>query len=633
MINSLEHLHFLRPAWLLLPLLMIPLAFALYRKASSGANWRRAIAPELIDYLLEPGQAQPRRWVWLLGLVWLLAALAMAGPTWEKVPQPVLQKRDGLVIVLDLSLSMYAQDIQPSRLQRARYKILDILQRHREGLTGLVVYSADAHVVAPLTDDTATIANLVPALAPAMMPGFGSNAAAGIDSAIQLLQNSGFERGHILLVSDDIEATDSTAIAGKIDQYHWQLSIMGVGTEQGSPIPTPNGFLKNDKGSIAIAQMHRANFETLARKTGAAYSDLRLDDSDIDTLLPVNLADVNSTRTVQREFDQWRERGPQLVMLLLPLAAFAFRRGWLLAILLLPLSAPSQALELKEQWRNLWQRPDQQAQRLFSEGNSRDAAQKFTDLAWRGAAQYRSGDYENAAQSLQSLQSADAHYNRGNALAQAGKLADAIAAYDAALKQNPALEDAKFNRELVKKQLEQQQRDNPSQQQQKENQQQNSSSSQQKNGASQQQKSDSKTSNGQTGEPKNNENANGKSEQAKEAAGSQQQKSDSKPNQSAEQKSANDEKSESHAGKVEDQPAKDGDQTQAAQADKNQNFKNRSATAADNAQPEQQLQQRATEQWLRQIPDDPAGLLRRKFLYEYQQRQRNAAARGDQPTW
>lgn len=626
-----SHLHFLRPAWLLMPLVIIPLALALYRKASSGANWRRAIAPELIDHLLEPGQTQRRRWVWLLGAAWLLAALAMAGPTWEKVPQPVLQKRDGLVIVLDLSLSMYAEDIQPSRLQRARYKIFDILKRRREGLTGLVVYSADAHVVAPLTDDTATIANLVPALAPAMMPSFGSNAAAGIESAIQLLQNSGFERGRILLISDAIDDAESGGIASNITGRKWQLSLMSVGTEQGSPIPTPNGFLKNDKGSIAIAQMHRADFEALARKTGASYSDLRLDDSDIDTLLRVeDLADANSTRTVQREFDQWRERGPQLVMLLLLLAALAFRRGWVLVILLLPLSAPSQAFDVKDQWRNLWQRPDQQAQRLFAEGNSRDAAQKFIDPAWRGAAQYRSGDYENAAQSLESLHSADAHYNRGNALAQAGKLQDAIAAYDAALKANPTMDDAKFNRELVKKQLEQQQRDNKSQpqqdnksaQQKKENQQQDSSSSQQQSGENK--KSNDSQANGEKNSSEN-----------KDTSASQQQSDRGQKNKSAaEEKSGNSAKAESQHDKPDEKPAPSADQAQPTQNDENQNLKNGVATTTEDGKPsEQQLQQRATEQWLRQIPDDPAGLLRRKFLYEYQQRQRSAPARGDQPTW
>src|SRR5690606_4082420 len=142
---------------------------------SSGANWRREIAPDLLDHLLDHRGERRMRWPWWLAFAgWVLGCLALAGPTWEKLPQPVLQKRDALVVVLDLSLSMTVADVQPSRLQRARYKILDLLQRRTEGLTGLVAYAGDAHVVTPLTDDTATIANLVPALAPDMMPIYGS---------------------------------------------------------------------------------------------------------------------------------------------------------------------------------------------------------------------------------------------------------------------------------------------------------------------------------------------------------------------------------------------------------------------------------------------------------------------------
>mgnify|MGYP001130857811 CR=1 FL=1 len=249
--------HFLRPLWLLAIIPAFALALLLWRRKSSGANWRAAIAPELIEHLLESAQQVRAQWPWLLLTGWLLAVFALAGPAWEKLPQPVLQKRDGLVIVLDLSLSMYAEDIKPSRLQRARFKVLDILQKRREGLTGLVAYSGDAHVVSPLTDDTETIANLVPALTPAIMPSYGSDAAAGIDSALQLLRNSGFERGRILLISDEIAYDDVDKIAAQIDGSRWQLALIGVGSDQGAPIPLPRdssqgGFLKQDDGTIAI---------------------------------------------------------------------------------------------------------------------------------------------------------------------------------------------------------------------------------------------------------------------------------------------------------------------------------------------------------------------------------------------
>ena len=643
--NMFAQFHFLRPWWLLLLIPALTLALLLWRQRSSGANWRRAIAPELIDYLIEPAREQQRRWPWLVLVAWSLAIVAIAGPAWEKMPQPVLQKRDGLVIVLDLSLSMYAQDIQPSRLQRARYKVLDILQRRHEGLTGLVVYSGDAHVVTPLTDDTATIANLVPALSPTMMPNFGSDPAAALDLAVELLRNAGFERGRVLLLSDEISSDNIEDIASRFSGKPWQLSIIGVGSEQGAPIPlpqqsnTPNrsgtspqnnsqkmpsGFVKQQNGTIAIAQLHRGRFVELANKIGARYSDIRLDDSDLDATLPNTLANAADARVVERKFDLWRERGPQLVWLLLPLAALAFRRGWLLAVLLLPLSTPSQALDWPTWARQLWQTPDQSAQQQFDAGNEKAAAQTFRDPAWRGAAQYRAGDYQEAAQTLSTIDTADAHYNRGNALAHAGKLPDAIAAYDAALKMNPQMEDAKANRELIEKLLKQQQKRNPagdsknqsSQNKHSDSSGQQSESSSQQSQSSSQQSDDSQPQNKQPSDMAKQQNSSGadkNSEQSKIGS----DKNDQHPeNQraAAQQKNADVEKAIDNSLQPETTPQQP-------------------TTAQSPQTSEQQLQQRATEQWLRQIPDDPSGLLRRKFQYESRQRERDTAPRPAQPQW
>lgn len=616
--------HFLRPWWLLAAIPALLLAISLWKRKDGAANWRAAIAPGLIDYLLESAQQLRPRWPWLLLAGWILAAFALAGPVWEKLPQPVLQKRDGLVIVLDLSLSMYAEDIKPSRLQRARFKVIDILKQRREGLTGLVVYSGDAHVVSPLTDDTATIENLVPALAPAIMPNFGSDAPAGVDSALQLLRNSGFERGRILLLSDEISEDDIDKISEQIDGSKWQLSIIGVGTDQGSPIPLPRdesqtretsqgGFLKRDDGTIAIAQLHRNRFNRLAEKVNGRYDDIRVDDSDITHVLPGTTITGDTVRTLEREFDQWRERGPQFVMLLLPLAAFAFRRGWLLALCLIPLSLPSEAWE----WRDLWQSPDQQAQRDFDAGNSKAAAEKFEDANWRAAAQYRSGDFAAAAESLQSIDSADAHYNRGNALAHEGKLEEAIAAYDAALKKNPAMEDAIANRKISEMALKQQQ-----QQKQQKNQQNNPSQNQQsQNPQSQEQKPSEQPS-----QDRQKENSSQQNSSQHDSTQRGQPQTEFKK-QNAEQKAASADEKKPGDKAEHAQPMQEKTQENAQEA---QNIQQKSAE--NKLTPEQQMQQRATEQWLRQVPDDPSGLLRRKFIYESQQRYRQPQNDG-KPLW
>ena len=131
--------------------------------------------------------------VWIPILLLALIAVAAAGPSLNRVELPVIKRADALVIVLDLSASMLAADVQPSRIQRSRQKILDLLETRDEGVTGLVVFAGDAHVVTPLTDDTRTIANLMPALSPSIMPLPGANATSGINMASELLEPRGLK--------------------------------------------------------------------------------------------------------------------------------------------------------------------------------------------------------------------------------------------------------------------------------------------------------------------------------------------------------------------------------------------------------------------------------------------------------
>ena len=176
MLTSYAEFHFLRPWWLLAIIPAVLLVAALWRQYAQSSLWNRAIDPTLLPHLLDSKLSKQQSWpLAVLLLAWILAAISMAGPAWEKLPQPVQKKEDALVIIQDLSLSFYAQDLSPNRLTRAQHKLTDILEKRQEGTTALVVYSGDAHTVAPLTDDTRTIAAMVPALSPAIMPGYGSN--------------------------------------------------------------------------------------------------------------------------------------------------------------------------------------------------------------------------------------------------------------------------------------------------------------------------------------------------------------------------------------------------------------------------------------------------------------------------
>jgi len=232
-------LHLMRPEWLwaLVPALI--LSMLLWRERARRGNWRSVISPDLLPYLVgENAGDKARNLLPLIIVGWLLAVLAAAGPSWQKIPQPIHQKQDALVILLDLSYSMKSTDLAPSRVDRARQKILDLLALRREGQTGLVAYAGDAHVVTPLTDDTDTIANLIPALNPDMMPVPGSALASAVEEGIGLLHSAGIRKGRMLLVTDGVGDSELERAAKRVREAGVRLSVDGCGYHDWRAHPT-----------------------------------------------------------------------------------------------------------------------------------------------------------------------------------------------------------------------------------------------------------------------------------------------------------------------------------------------------------------------------------------------------------
>ena len=340
---SMEPFHFLRPEWLLA---LIPLTLALwlmYRRKGQAGNWRSVCDPALLPYLMiEEKAKKASRALPLIGLAGLLAILALSGPSWRQMEQPLFRGEGSLVILLDLSRSMEATDIKPSRVARARYELLDILRKRREGQTALIVYAAQPFVVSPLTDDTRTIASLVNSLTTDIMPSQGSRPDLALGKGIELLKQAGSASGDLLFISDGLsnEALTRT-LAARPQGY--PVSVLAMGTSQGAPIPLAGGgFLKNLEGDIVISRLRETQLRRLATESGGRFSYLSADDRDIDSLL--SQFDVEKSD----EFDEksaplsslWRDEGPWLVLLLLPLAALAFRRGYLLLVVFLSCPCP-----------------------------------------------------------------------------------------------------------------------------------------------------------------------------------------------------------------------------------------------------------------------------------------------------
>jgi Ca-activated chloride channel homolog len=613
---NLEEFHFIRPIWLFAIIPFLVMLWLLLRRQLNSGNWAKVCDPQLLPHILVGKEGKRLAWpTYLLGIAGLLSILAMAGPTWERLPQPAFRDQSALVMMLDLSHSMSATDIKPNRLIRARFKVADILKRRKEGQTALIVYAGDAFTVTPLTDDTKTIASQLSILNTSLMPIQGSRTDLALEKAAALLHQAGLRSGHLLLLTDGVNQAAKN-VANQLKTQNYQISILGVGTKEGAPIPlAQGGFLKNAQGAIVIPKLEETALRELAQSSGGIYQHITVNDSDINTLLTFfeqyTMKQQQQNKLLQVE--TWREAGPWLLLLVLPLAALAFRRGYLgvlLFLLVIPLPQPVHAWD----WQSLWFTPDQQASRALEQGDTQTAAELFNDPAWKAAAQYKAGQYEQALQSLEGLSGADDWYNKGNALARLGRYPDAIEAYQKALGLNPEHENAEYNKKLVEEQLEKQQNS-----QNQDSKQQDSQAQESKPQDSQAQESKSQDSQAQDSKQQDSQDQDSKQQdsQTQDSKLQDSQDQESKPQESQDQASQQPKES---------QESQQQSATQAADSAKQQPAESHEQAVLPNESNELDETQQANEQRLREIIDDPGGLLRRKFQYQYQQaRQRQPA--------
>ncbi|MEZ9597469.1 VWA domain-containing protein [Vibrio sp. 10N.286.46.A8] len=492
---------FIYPYWFL-ALAVLPAIWWLSKRQSKQG----LLASHIARYLAPESNKPSKNRSTYFGVWWLVGVIALAGPSFEKNEQPSFEKTQARVVLIDMSMSMYATDIKPNRLTQARYKALDLLSLWKEGLTGMVAYAGDAYTISPLTSDINTIKNLVPNLSPDIMPFQGGNAVSAVKLAIEMMTRAHIYKGDLVLIADDIDGQEKKDIDSLLSGSNWTLSVLAVGTESGAPISLPTGsMLQTDSGQTVVAKTNVGNMRDLTRRSGGTFTEVQFDNSDVEHIASY-LDRVATTSEVTKTNNSLNTRvnnGFWLLPFLLLPALGLFRKGviWCGLAVLVSFSQPNTA------FANPWKTDNQVGYQLYQDEDFQHAAEQFEQQEWKGIAQYKAGDFEAAEQTLQGLSGEDARYNLANAQAKQGKYDQAIKEYQRILESNPEHTYAKKNLEIVEqaRKQQQQQGDSESKDQNEQDQQGQQNDSSQSSQDQQQSSTDNGKSQSQSGSQDQNE--------------------------------------------------------------------------------------------------------------------------------
>lgn len=600
--------HFIRPWWLLGTLVVIVFTCVAWRYMNTQRGWARLLPEHLRQVMLPNSTTHTTRWPLLcVSSALVLTCIALAGPTWQRLPQPVYNIQAGSVVILDMSLSVYSTDISPSRLAQMRFKASDLVRDKLDGEVGLIAYAGDAFTISPLTTDSGNLSNLIRALSPDIMPTLGSYPLRALNLADQLLRDAGYAEGDIYWLTDGIDNRDQTDVADFINRTSHRVSVLAIGTQAGAPITLPDGrMLRDASDNIVIPQLTTGNLETLANRSGGRFTTVTADQHDLDYLASLPPRTRAGEASQMQAGDQWLDQGawlvPLIMLMLFPLVRRGVLTGVMFALLVGALGYTPHAVAADAvnenaplKWHEkLWQTPYQQADQALRQGAYEQAAVIAEDAWQRGTANYRAGNYDQALVDFSQLNSAEGFYNQGNALMQLQRYDEAVNAYNAALKRRPNWPAAQQNRDLANQLLQQQQQ----------NQQQNQQGQQDESGNPQNRNSD------QQGDQQSATNDESKEQQSSSSQQQQAQQDEQGADQSEQKEQA--EAAEQQAGK-------DGEQSKPLQG----------AMGDPNSEEMQQQMQ----QWLNRIEDNPAELLRQKMRYEAQLRRRQAPPPGVEKQW
>lgn len=423
-VESLAELHLLRPLWLA-ALPCIALIWWLVRnRRSSEQGWRSHIAPHLLNALTIKSDSHARlRPVDLAAVSLFCLSIAAAGPTWRPAPNPFLSESAPLVIAIEVSESMLANDLKPNRLERAKLKLNDLMASRPGARHALIAYAGSAHLVLPLTEDPQVLKPFLESLDPKIMPRSGQDAAAALKLADELL-DSDETPGSLLLVTDGIDPEDVSAFAAYNTADHPHRVVV-----------------------LLLAADKQSTVRRLEQEGGVSIVEATPEDNDIRLIERQILSNLRAALEASEE-TPWEDQGWLLLWPAAILTLLWFRRGWTmpwvwLLILVGNMSVPGNARA--ESFVDLWFTPDQQGRYAYEHKRYADAAELFEDPQWKAMAAYRSGQYQEAAEIYARVPTAEGAFNQGTALVKARAYNDALTAFRQALKREPDHLGAKQN--------------------------------------------------------------------------------------------------------------------------------------------------------------------------------------------
>lgn len=606
-----QDFHFLRPWWLLG--LIIPAAVYVftYKNSQIQSAWQKVCDKNLLDYLLiKNNGTKGYKASVSAALITLFLVMALAGPTWLKKENPALSVENPVMILLNMSGEMWNKDVSPSRIERAKYVIKDLTKSLKNTESGLIVYSKEPFMITPLTEDTSLIDNIMSALQLDIMPQDGDRLDRAIELAVSRMQKTGLPHGNLIVITSNVGERFDAALTGAS-----QASDAGF-----------------DVNIVNISKTTNDKLQMVADKGNGLYLNYQQSLAPlIQKINDITAKEIKQSKNMQTV---WEDMGWYLLWLPALLFLFSFRRGAFVIIW----GCFFNIYTAEASW---FLNDNQEALHDFEKQNYAEAAEKFTDTQWKGAAAYKNGDYEAAYENFLQKTDATALYNQGNALAKGGKIAEAIKKYEEALQKQPDFADAKFNLEYLKKQQQQKNQQNQQQKQEKNKQKQkqqneqqntNENTAQQKQPLQKQQNQDEKQSQKEQAANANNskqQQNNQKQQSSSRQQEQQKQQAQSSENNSLENQSEADnkpnklDKRNSKAAKSEQEQTETAEQKKTAAVSNEDGQEKQQAEAVgvkDEKTAERQEKIRARLQKFRQVPEDKGGLLRAMIQKEYAQK-------------